>query len=89
MEPSPRALRSETAGRPLGPGEERLRHDVALLCDLVARGVEVDGEAVMLDAARWIIYGRSSYDGELILAEYDDPDEAAAVLREVPRRPGR
>ena len=89
MEPSLRSMASEMPGRPIGPGEERLRHDVALLCDLVARGVEVDGEAVMGDADRWVIYGRSSYDGELILAEYDDPDEAAAVLREVPRRSGR
>ena len=63
---------------------ERLRADITMLCELVDLGIQVDGEAVEIEGARWIIYGRSSYDGAMILAEYDDPDEAAAVLRAIP-----
>ncbi len=65
---------------------ERLRIDVAMLCELFDRGIEVDGDAVLLEGLRWVIYGRTTYDGEMILAEYDDPDEAAAVIRSLPER---
>ena len=65
---------------------ERLRVDVAMLGELVDNGFEVDGEAVLTGGRTWAILGRSTYDGELILAEYDDEDEAAAVLRSLPDR---
>ena len=64
----------------------RLAADVAMLCQLVADGFEVDGEAVLSEDRRWIVYGRSAYDGEVVLAEYDDAAEASAVLGAVPRR---
>lgn len=67
------------------PVSDRLLLDIAKLCDLVDRGWEVDGEAVLIES-QWVVYGRSSYDGEVILAEYDGPEEAAAVLRHVPTR---
>jgi len=63
---------------------QRLHADVALLCELFDRGIEVDGEAVLADGPKWVIYGRTTYDGEMILAEYDDPDEADAVIRSLP-----
>jgi hypothetical protein len=64
----------------------RVESDVAMLCELVDRGMSVDGEAVESVSNRWLIYGRTAYDGEVILAEYDDAEEAAAVLREIGRR---
>ena len=60
----------------------RLQADIAAICDLVNRGMQVDGEVVV--GERWGIYGRTAYDGELLLAEYDDPAEAAAVLAAIP-----
>ncbi len=62
----------------------RLEADVARLCELVGRGIEIDGE-VRSEGDRWIIFGRAGYDGELILAEYDNEREASTVLRSVPR----
>jgi hypothetical protein len=63
---------------------ERLHVDVQMICELSDGGVEVDGEAVLADGPKWVIYGRTTYDGEVILAEYDDPEEAEAVIRSLP-----
>jgi hypothetical protein len=60
-----------------------LHLDIARLCELVAMGYEVDGEAVLSESL-WVVYGRSTYDGEVILAEYTHAAEAAAVLEHVP-----
>jgi hypothetical protein len=68
------------------PTPARRRLDIEMLCQLVDSGFEVDGEAVLTVGQRWAIFGRSTYDGELILAEYDNEDEAAAVIRSLPRR---
>jgi hypothetical protein len=62
---------------------DQLRLDIARLCHLVDMGYEVDGEAVLSESL-WVVYGRSSYDGEVILAEYTHPAQAAAVLQGVP-----
>jgi hypothetical protein len=64
----------------------RLESDVAMLWELVERGISVDGEAYESASHSWLIYGRTAYDGEVILAEYADADEAAAVWREIRRR---
>ena len=69
---------------PDGTDAERVREDLAELADLVATGIEVDGQ-VQVAESTWAIYGHSSYDGEIILGEYPDADEAAEVLREAPR----
>ncbi len=69
---------------PEGTDPDRVREDLAELADLVATGIEVDGE-VQVAESTWAIYGHSSYDGEIILGEYPDADEAAEVLREAPR----
>jgi hypothetical protein len=77
---------------PVGPDGDpvvvsRLRTDVELLGEVTELGFEVDGEAVAVEGQWWVIYGHSAYDGEVILAEYDEPEEAQAVLRAVPSRP--
>ena len=63
---------------------DRVREDLAELADLVATGIEVDGQ-VQVAESTWAIYGHSSYDGEIIVGEYPDAEEAAEVLREAPR----
>jgi hypothetical protein len=77
---------SEADNRPTIAFSERLHIDVQKICELFDGGVEVDGDAVLAAGPKWIIYGRTTYDGEMILAEYDDPDEAEAVIRSLPER---
>ena len=59
---------------------------IAALSELTATGVEVDGELQVAEST-WVIYGHTSYDGEIIVGEYHDAAEAAEVLRAAPRRP--
>jgi hypothetical protein len=69
-----------------GPDPDRVSDDIAALSELAAAGVEVAGE-VQIAESTWVIYGYTSYDGEIIVGEYGDAAEAAAVLRAVPRGP--
>jgi hypothetical protein len=62
---------------PVGDGIEAVQ-------DLVAAGIEVDGE-VQVAESTWVVYGHTSYDGEVIVGEYHDAAEASEVLRAVPR----
>lgn len=71
-------------GSHLDPG--RLRDDLAALSELVAAGVEVDGEAQVTEST-WVIYGRTTYDGEVVVGEYHDAVEASEVLRAAPATP--
>lgn len=66
------------------PGPDQISEDVAALSDLIAAGVEVDGEAQITEST-WVIYGHTSYDGEIIVGEYHHATEASAVLRATPR----
>jgi hypothetical protein len=68
------------------PDPDRVREDIAALSELITAGVEVDGEAQVAESI-WVIYGRTSYDGEVIVGEYHDAAEASEVLRAAPHRP--
>jgi hypothetical protein len=72
--------------RPDRPGSDadRVRADLTELSKLVEAGIEVDGE-VQVDVSTWVVYGRTSYDGEIIVGEYHDAREAFEVLRAAPR----
>jgi hypothetical protein len=59
---------------------DRVSEDVAAISELVASGIEVDGEAQVCEST-WVIYGHSSYDGEIVVGQYQDPAEASEVLR--------
>jgi hypothetical protein len=72
--------RAERPGR-LDP--DRVTEDIAMVTELVATGVEVDGEVQV--ESTWVVYGHTSYDGEVVVGEYEDAGEAAAVLRAVRR----
>ncbi len=76
---------AEQGPRPAGRNE-RLQIDVEMLCGLLDRGFEVDGEAVLTESMTWVIYGRTTYDGETILAEYENAEDAAAVIRSMADR---
>jgi hypothetical protein len=64
---------------------DRVSEGVAVLSELAAAGVEVDGE-VQIAELIWVIYGHTSYDGEVLVGEYHDAAEAWEVLRPAPRR---
>jgi len=69
-----------------GIDREAVIEDLAALAELTAAGVELDGE-VQITESTWVIYGHTSYDGEVIAGEYHDAIEASEVMRAVPRRP--
>jgi len=52
---------------PDGTNPDRVREDLAELADLIAIGIEVDGQVLQVAASTWAIYGHSSYDGEIIV----------------------
>jgi hypothetical protein len=80
--------RSRVSSHPVGAsiGADRLHTDAEMLWTLLQDGFEVDGEAVLCERMTWVIYGRTTYDGEIILAEYENPQDAAHVLRAVADR---
>jgi hypothetical protein len=67
-----------------GPSADQIADDIAALSELIALGVEVDGE-VQVAEETWAIYGHTSYDGKTIVGEYNDELEASEVLRALPR----
>ena len=73
-------------GRPHVISPDRVREDLAALADVVATGIEVDGQVVQVAASTWAIYGHAIYDGEVIVGEYPDAEEASEVLHAAPYR---
>ena len=58
--------------------------DIAALEELTASGVDVDGQMQVAEST-WVIYGHTSYDGEIVVGEYHSAVEASEVLRAAPR----
>ena len=75
-----------SSGPSAGTDPDPLRDDLAALAELAAVGVEIDGE-VQVAESTWVIYGHTSYDGEIVVGEYYEAGEAEAVLRAAPRGP--
>lgn len=65
------------------PDEARKADEV--LSEFAAIGVEIDGEAQVCEST-WVVYGHTSYDGEVVVGEYQDAAEATEVLRAARRR---
>jgi hypothetical protein len=65
---------------PAGARIHRLTRQAEMLADLLDRGFEVDGSAVLCERLTWAIYGRTTYDGELILAEFAERQDAVDVI---------
>jgi hypothetical protein len=41
----------------------------------------IPDDVIQVGEATWAVYGHSTYDGEVIIGEYDDPAAARAALR--------
>jgi hypothetical protein len=70
---------------------DRVRRDVAVLAELAASGLVVDGQ-LQVATSSWFVYGRTTYDGEVVVGRYQDAVEAAEVLRaalHLPRQEGQ
>jgi hypothetical protein len=65
------------------PSDE-LTAAIAALSALAEAGVEVDGELQVAEST-WVIYGHTTYDGEIIVGEYHDAAEADEVFHAAPR----
>ncbi|HKA03544.1 MAG TPA: hypothetical protein VKD67_04425 [Acidimicrobiales bacterium] len=65
----------------------KVREAIAALSELTASGVDVDGELQIAEST-WVIYGHTSYEGEVIVGEYHDATEAAEVFRAAGAGPG-
>lgn len=65
--------------------DEPFEIDPQVLADDLAAvrstGAVLQGEAVQVGESTWAVYGQTTYDGEVIVAEYHDVVEARAVLR--------
>ena len=58
---------------------------IVALSAITEAGIEVDGELQVAEST-WVIYGHTTYDGEIIVGEYHNAAEADEVLRAAPRR---
>jgi hypothetical protein len=56
-----------------------------MISEFAAIGVEIDGEAQVCEST-WVVYGHTSYDGEVVVGEYQDAAEATEVLRAARRQ---
>jgi hypothetical protein len=83
-EPHPDHPGPDTGTDPgLDPGQ--VSDDVTEILELAEAGVDIDGE-VQVAESTWVVYGHTSYDGEVIVGEYHDAAEASEVLRAASRR---
>ena len=64
------------------PGECPERQ-LAFLQELLAQRATISGDIIVVGAHTWAIHGSISVDGEVIMAEYDNPDQARLVLGEL------
>ncbi len=64
------------------PGEHR-DCQLAFLQELLAQRATISGDVIAVGAHTWAIHGSISVDGEVIMAEYDNPDQARLVLGEL------
>ena len=61
-----------------------MSHPDPLVGTIVSAHAQIDGAIVQLGASTWALYGFIAYDGEVILAEYDDPATARQALNRIP-----
>ena len=70
---------------PGGAHPARVHDDLEALAEVVATGIEVEGQVVQVAESTWAIYGYAIYEGEVIVGEYPDAEEASEVLHAAPR----
>ena len=60
------------------------RQALASLVAAVDAGVRIDGDALQLGRDTWAVHGNVAYDGEIIVAEFDDPASARWAVEQQP-----
>lgn len=63
--------------------------DLRLLRQLLDQGAEIDGAAIQIGVETWAVHGRIPVDGDVIMAEFDNPDAARAAIERLPDQPAR
>ncbi len=58
--------------------------ELRFLRQLIDQHAWVAGDVIAVGARRWAIHGSILVDGEVIMAEFDDPERARAVLDRLP-----
>jgi hypothetical protein len=53
---------------------------------ILSNHAQIDGQVLQLGASTWALSGFIAYDGDVILAEYDDPASAQQALNRIPIR---
>jgi hypothetical protein len=59
------------------------RVDLQFLATLLSTNADVAGDVVQINAHTWAIHGSIPVDGEVLLAEYEDPADAADALHRI------
>jgi hypothetical protein len=54
--------------------------DLALTHLLRTAPADVNGDVIEISTETWAIHGYIAYDGDVLLAEYDNPNDARAAL---------
>jgi hypothetical protein len=76
---------------PLEPSDRTSDGDgtVEFLAELVAEGVDIDGQALHIAPDLWVIHGAIVYGGDSLLAEFDTLEQANSTLERLtdPDRP--
>jgi hypothetical protein len=50
---------------------------------LIEEHVRVSADIIPIDGNTWAIHGLIAVDGDVLMAEFDSPDEAAAAIEEI------
>jgi hypothetical protein len=66
-----------------GAGDAATSESAAVLWELAASGVEVDGR-LQVGTSTWFVYGHTSYDGEVVVGRYEHAVDAEEALRCAP-----
>ncbi len=60
--------------------------DLEVLCELVAEQIVVEGDVIEVAEGVWAVHGQATYDGEVLLGEYESVSRARWMLGQLPTR---
>jgi len=64
----------------MGTKSDEATSQLGLLTDLLDAHVHIAGDIVRIGLTRWALYGSIPFDGNVLVAEYDSPEEAGRAL---------
>ena len=65
---------------------EQPDRQLVFLQGMIEEHATIAGDIIEVDPDTWAIHGSIAVDGEVLLAEYDTPDQARIALDKVPRQ---